>query len=74
TVEIPASHRLDLHLDIPPEFPAGRTTITFTPESEKPAQDDDVTWRLNQYYAGRSRESDSGLQQAAYQLFAREDW
>ena len=32
-VEIPASHRLDLHLDIPPEFPAGRAILTFTPAS-----------------------------------------
>ncbi|GHT99233.1 hypothetical protein FACS1894142_6600 [Spirochaetia bacterium] len=31
TVDIPASRRLDLHLDIPPEFPVGRTVLTFTP-------------------------------------------
>ncbi|GHV88967.1 hypothetical protein AGMMS50267_13270 [Spirochaetia bacterium] len=30
TVDIPASRRLDLHLDIPPEFPVGRTILTFT--------------------------------------------
>ncbi|GMO66076.1 MAG: hypothetical protein Ta2A_14070 [Treponemataceae bacterium] len=30
TVDIPASHRLDLRLDIPPEFPAGQTILTFT--------------------------------------------
>jgi hypothetical protein len=60
-------------MDIPPEFPTGRTTLTFTPEAEKSARDD-VTQRLNQYYAGHSRESDSGVQQAAYRLFVQEDW
>ncbi|GHV47820.1 hypothetical protein AGMMS49546_37840 [Spirochaetia bacterium] len=30
TVEIPPSRRLDLHVDIPPEFPVGRTILTFT--------------------------------------------
>jgi hypothetical protein len=33
TIEIPANHRLDLHLDLPPEFPAGKTILTFTPAS-----------------------------------------
>ncbi|GHT85171.1 hypothetical protein FACS1894137_09120 [Spirochaetia bacterium] len=33
TVDIPVSHRLDLHLDIPPEFPTGRTILSFTPAS-----------------------------------------
>jgi hypothetical protein len=34
TVDIPANHRLDLRLDIPPEFPTGRAIITFTPAGE----------------------------------------
>ena len=39
TVEIPASRRLDLHLDIPPEFPAGRAVIALTPLSPLPRVD-----------------------------------
>ncbi|GHV89611.1 hypothetical protein AGMMS50268_01140 [Spirochaetia bacterium] len=31
TIDIPADRRLDIHLDIPPEFPVGRTILTFTP-------------------------------------------
>jgi hypothetical protein len=36
--------------------------------------DDDVTGKLNGYYASHKPESDSGIQQAAYRLFARENW
>jgi hypothetical protein len=32
TVEIPASHRLTI--EVPPEVPAGRTILTFTPAYE----------------------------------------
>jgi hypothetical protein len=32
TVDIPASHRLTI--EVPPEVPAGRVTLTFTPEGE----------------------------------------
>ena len=38
TVEIPADHRLVI--DVPPEVPAGRAVITFTPAS--PDTDDDL--------------------------------
>ncbi|GHV47225.1 hypothetical protein AGMMS49546_36610 [Spirochaetia bacterium] len=31
TVEIPASHRLRLDLEVPPEIPAGKAILTFTP-------------------------------------------
>jgi hypothetical protein len=35
TVEIPASHRLTI--EVPPEVPAGRTILTFTPAPAVPA-------------------------------------
>jgi hypothetical protein len=34
TVEIPADHRLTL--EVPPEIPAGRTILAFTPAPVKP--------------------------------------
>jgi hypothetical protein len=36
TVEIPASHRLVV--DVPPEVPAGRAVLTFTPEAAVPVR------------------------------------
>jgi hypothetical protein len=36
TVEIPASHRLTI--EVPPEVPAGRTILTFTPACEVPSE------------------------------------
>ncbi|GHV73578.1 hypothetical protein AGMMS49940_08800 [Spirochaetia bacterium] len=39
TVDIPTSRRLDLHLDIPPGFPVGRTILTFTPAQTDTAGD-----------------------------------
>jgi hypothetical protein len=72
TVDIPASHRLTI--EIPREVPSGRAILAITPAQAAVSRDDDVTARLNRYYAGRSPESDTGVQQAAYRLFAQEDW
>jgi hypothetical protein len=78
TVEIPASTASEgkrwLTIDIPREVPAGPVVLTFTPAMAESALPEDITGQLNRYYAGRSPESDSGVQQAAYRLFAQEDW
>jgi hypothetical protein len=70
TVEIPANRRLII--DVPGEVPVGRTILAFTPDSA--ALTDDVTERLNRYYGGRAGQSDAGVQEAAYRLFAQEEW
>ncbi len=36
TVEIPANHRLTI--EVPPEFPVGRTILTFTPAPVVPRE------------------------------------
>jgi hypothetical protein len=38
TVEIPVNHRLTI--DVPPEIPAGRAEITFTPKAQVREQDE----------------------------------
>ena len=38
TVEIPVNHRLTI--DVPPEIPAGRAEITFTPKAQVQEQDE----------------------------------
>ncbi|GMO42911.1 MAG: hypothetical protein Pg6C_04540 [Treponemataceae bacterium] len=72
TIDIPASHCLTI--EVPREVPAGRAILAFTPASAAVSRDDDVTARLNRYYAGCSPESDNDVRQAAYRLFAQEDW
>jgi hypothetical protein len=72
TVDIPANHWLTI--EVPREVPPGRAILASTPAPAAVSRDDDVTARLNRYYAGRSPEFDSGVRQAAYRLFAQEDW
>jgi hypothetical protein len=88
TVEIPPSHRL--FLEVPPEVPAGRTKLTFTPEAavsasteheytagiwaDNSARSEDLKMKLQNLRGSLGKNAFGGLDGLAYQHKVREEW
>jgi hypothetical protein len=71
TVEIPVNHRLII--DVPPEVPAGRAILTFTPASVHKAQTVSQNRKPISEYFGILSPSVYG-DGVAYQRNLRDEW
>jgi hypothetical protein len=71
TVEIPVNHRLII--DVPPEVPAGRAILTFTPASVYRAQTVSPSRKpISEYFGILSPETYGDS--VAYQRNIRDEW
>ena len=88
TIEIPPNHQL--FLDVPPEVPAGKTRITFTPASAVPAspeleyangtsadnntRTEEMKMKLQNLRGSLGKNAFGGLDGVAYQHKVRKEW
>ena len=88
TIEIPPSHRL--FWDVPPEVPAGKTIVTFTPAStasanteleyadeiwaDNNARSEELKTKLQDLRGSLGKNAFGGLDGVAYQHRVREEW
>jgi hypothetical protein len=88
TIEIPPSHQL--FLDVPPEVPAGKTRLTFTPVSavsaspeleyangiwaDNSARTEELKMKLQNLRGSLGKNAFGGLDGPAYQRKVREEW
>jgi len=88
TIEIPPSHQL--FLDVPPEVPAGKTIVTFTPASAASAsteleyagmiwadnsvRSEELKMKLQNLRGSLGKNAFGGLDGVAYQHKVREEW
>jgi hypothetical protein len=85
TIEIPPSHRV--FLDVPPEIPAGKTIVTFTPVSastefeytegifaDNNAQSEELKMKLQNLRGSLGKNAFGGLDGIAYQNKVRKEW
>ena len=88
TIEIPPSHQL--FLEVPPEVPAGRTKLTFTPASavsastereytggiwaDNSARTEKLRMKLQNLQGSLGKNAFGGLDGIAYQHKVREEW
>ena len=88
TIEIPPSHRV--FLDVPPEVPAGKTIVTFTPASaasasteleyadgiwaDNSARAEELKMKLQNLRGSLGKNAFGGLDGVAYQHKVRKEW
>jgi hypothetical protein len=84
TVEIPADRRITI--EVPPEVPAGRVILSFTPVADREREAAENIWDWNRAHPGELREkllklrgslsagSFGGLDGVAYQRKVRDEW
>jgi len=88
TIEIPPSHKL--FLDVPPEVPAGRTRLTFTPAAaisvstereytggilaDNNAMSEELKIKLQNLQGSLCKNAFGGLDGIAYQHKVRKEW
>jgi len=88
TIEIPPSHRL--FLDVPPEVPAGRTKLTFTPAAAVSSstgleyageiwannniRSEELKMKLQNLHGSLGKNAFGGLDGISYQHKVREEW
>ncbi|MCL1893769.1 MAG: hypothetical protein FWG02_06005 [Holophagaceae bacterium] len=73
TVDIPPSHRLTI--DVPPEIPAGRVLLTFTPavtHDLKPMGIEDIRQLLRKEMAERGTSAVTALSEDGWEAHVRE--
>jgi hypothetical protein len=84
TVEIPADRRIIV--EVPPEIPAGKVVLTFTPAEDRELEKVERIWEWNRTHPGELRakllklrgslpsDSFGGLNGVAYQRKIRDEW
>ena len=88
TIEIPPNHRV--FLDVPPEVPAGRTKLTFTPAiaasastereyisgiwADNSARTEELRMKLQNLQGSLGKNAFGGLDGIAYQNKVRKEW